>query len=77
MPIYFSKFLASLILVPIIFIITTVEAQAYFDPGTGSQLLQLLLASLFGALFTIKTYWLKIKSFIKNPLNKNRKENDD
>jgi len=40
------------------------RAAAYLDPGSGSYLLQLLIAGLLGALFVIKTYWRTIKSFI-------------
>ena len=40
------------------------KAYAYFDPGTGSMILQGLIAGLMGVLFTIKTYWTRIKNFI-------------
>ena len=33
---------------------------AYLDPGSGSFILQILLASLLGALFLVRTYWQKI-----------------
>ncbi|MDR3577552.1 MAG: hypothetical protein P4L50_27120 [Anaerolineaceae bacterium] len=33
----------------------------YLDPGSGSFLLQLLLAALLGSAFAIKIYWKKIK----------------
>ena len=36
---------------------------AYLDPGTGSFLLQLLLATFLGGLFMIKTFWKRIKNF--------------
>jgi hypothetical protein len=49
----------------------TSDAHAYFDPGTGSMVLQLLIASLLGFLFTLKTYWGKLKEFIKNLIGKN------
>lgn len=39
---------------------------AYLDPGSGSYLLQLLIAGLLGVLFVIKAYWRTIKSFISN-----------
>lgn len=35
-------------------------AFAYIDPGTGSILLQGLLAVVVGALATIKIYWKKM-----------------
>ncbi len=39
---------------------------AYLDPGSGSYLLQLLIAGLLGVLFVIKAYWRTIKSFISD-----------
>jgi len=38
---------------------------AYLDPGSGSFILQLLLAALVGGLFIIKTYWKKITDFFR------------
>ena len=38
-------------------------ASAYLDPGTGSMALQLLIAGLLGAIFTIKTWWRSIVAF--------------
>ena len=38
------------------------EARAYFDPGTGSYLVQLAAAGLLGAAFAIKIFWRKIKA---------------
>lgn len=35
---------------------------AYLDPGTGSYIIQLLIAGLMGGLFLLKTYWGKIKT---------------
>ena len=40
------------------------HAYAYLDPGTGSLLLQALLAAVFAMLFVIKSYFQKIKSLI-------------
>jgi hypothetical protein len=46
------------------------NAHAYLDPGSGSYLLQLLLAALFGALFAIKIFWKKIVDFFRNLFSK-------
>ena len=44
-----------------LFISTHGKANAaYLDPGSGSFILQLLLAALVGGAFIIKTYWKKI-----------------
>src|SRR4030067_467539 len=41
---------------------------AYLDPGSGSFFLQLLLATLMGALFLVGAYWKKVKSFVESGL---------
>jgi hypothetical protein len=37
------------------------SGHAYLDPGSGSFLIQLLIAGLVGLAFIIKGYWGKIK----------------
>ena len=39
------------------------NAFAYIDPGTGSIILQGLIAGIAAAGATISIYWTKIKSF--------------
>lgn len=53
------------------------NAHAYLDPGTGSMLWQMLLAGLFGALFTIKMYWRKFKAFFSKLLAKKGEEKNE
>ena len=43
----------------------------YVDPGSGSYLVQMIIAGVLGALFYFKTAWWKIKSFFT------RKNKDD
>ena len=38
------------------------SVHAYLDPGTGSYLVQIILASIAAALLTFKMFWTKIKS---------------
>ena len=53
----------------IIFILATVvnspmkSEPLYLDPGSGSFLIQLLVAGLLGAGFVIRASWGKIKTF--------------
>jgi hypothetical protein len=35
----------------------------YVDPGSGSYLVQMIIAAVLGALFYFKTIWWKIKNF--------------
>lgn len=55
-----------------IFISLTSQAHAYLDPGTGSMMLQIVIASLIGGLFALKGYWSRIKSFFSNILFKKK-----
>jgi hypothetical protein len=38
---------------------------AYLDPGSGSYLLQLLIAAALGGLLLLRLYWAKVKSFVR------------
>jgi hypothetical protein len=38
---------------------------AYLDPGMGSYVFQILLASLFGAMFALRQSWFEVKAWIK------------
>ena len=38
---------------------------SYLDPGSGSFILQILIATLVGGLFIVKMYWTRISGFIR------------
>jgi hypothetical protein len=40
--------------------LSTKPAYAYIDAGTGSFLIQAMLASLFASLFAIKVFWHRL-----------------
>jgi len=40
------------------------NTQAYLDPGTGSMLIQGLLATVVGALAVGRLYWARIRSLV-------------
>ena len=46
-------------------LITPGRAWAYLDPGTGSYVIQVVLAALFGALVTLRLYWQKVRDWFK------------
>ncbi len=52
---------------------------AYLDPGSGSILIQLLIAGLLGAGFVLRSSWGKIKAFFggNKPEETDRQEDDD
>ncbi len=51
-----------------------VPAHAYIDPGTGSFVIQGIIAAVVGAGFAIKMYWKRIISAITG---KSQAEDDD
>lgn len=64
-----NRCIHSALVITVSFLICTIfleKAYAYLDPGTGSYLLQMVVAGLIGGLFAIKVFWKKIKSFFKN-----------
>ncbi len=62
---------------PVMFLLTS-RARAYVDPGTGSYILQMVIAGLLGSVFTIKLFGRRIKAFIQSRFSrgKDRREDD-
>jgi len=50
---------------------------AYIDPGSGSYVVQVVLATILGGLFAVKIYWNKIKEFIGKLFPKKSKKNEE
>jgi len=48
-------------------------AFGYIDPGTGSYLIQVLIAVLLGGIFAVKIYFKKMKSFFSNLFDRKQK----
>lgn len=51
-------------------LIFPVSAYCYIDLGTGSYILQVAIASLVGALFTLKIYWKKVVTALSKMFRK-------
>lgn len=49
----------------------------YVDPGSGSYLVQMIIAAILGALFYFKTIWWKIRSFFTRNKGKDPPDNED
>lgn len=50
------------------------EGRAYIDPGSGSYILQLVIAGLVGGAFLLKSYWANIKTFFANLFSRSKKD---
>ncbi len=65
------------LLVLLFLFVSTRQAHAYLDPGSGSYIIQLLIAGLVGGLFGIKTFWFQIKTFFTNILSRKKQKKTD
>ena len=57
-------FLKALALLLVLCAIFPISVLAYIDPGSGSLLLQVLIAGLLGLAFTLRLYWRRLKNFL-------------
>lgn len=48
-----------------VLLLASAPAHAYLDPGTGSMILQGLIAGIAAGLMVLKLYWYKIKAFFR------------
>jgi hypothetical protein len=53
------------------------QPARYLDPGSGSYLIQLLIASLMGALILLRVYWSKVSGFFRRLIGKSVEEDDE
>ncbi|MCB0733142.1 MAG: hypothetical protein H6608_02660 [Flavobacteriales bacterium] len=45
--------------------VCTLDASAYLDPGSGSYILQMIIAGAVGGAYAIKLYWQRLVGFFK------------
>ena len=45
-------------------------AHAYLDPGTGSLVIQVLIAAGVGAAVAVKVFWKRIAAFLRRAFHK-------
>ncbi len=58
-------------------IVLSKPTYAYLDPGTGSYIIQILIATLAGGTYLVITSWSKVKTFLSNLFNKLSKREDE
>lgn len=56
-------------------LVFSASAHAYLDPGTGSILVQSLLAGIAGAAAVISLYWQRVKRFFAGRKHSNDASN--
>jgi len=60
----------------LVYLIFPRNAYAYLDPGTGSFVIQIIIAFALGAIFFIKIYFKKIKVFFSNLFSKKKSKDE-
>lgn len=65
-----------LFIILLLIINSSSNAYAYLDPGTGSSILQIILAFIAGIGAFFSMYWNKLKFFLKKIFKKNEQSED-
>ncbi len=55
---------------------TQADILLYVDPGSGSYLIQVIIAAVLGVLFYFKNIWWRIKAFFFRPKKTDSNENE-
>jgi len=63
-------FLKLLVVIATFLLVWPTPVHAYIDPGTGSLVLQIIVAGVMAGLYLFKRYWNKIKILIGHILNR-------
>lgn len=71
---YFRQLATVVFLFSLLYLVFPQRVYAYLDPGTGSYILQLVIAFLLGGSLVIRIYWKKIKTYLANLLSKKQKD---
>lgn len=61
-----------LLLVAIFGVVFMQPAYAYLDPGTGSCVIQVLIAVFAGFIVSLKLFWNNVKTFWKSIFSKEK-----
>ena len=69
---YFTRLRRVLVVFVLFYLLFPQAAHAYIDPGTGSFLLQILIAALVGTALSVKIFWNKVKNLFKKLFCRNK-----
>lgn len=60
------------------FLVLPGQLFAYIDPGTGSYVFQMIIATLVGSMFLLKTSWQRLKDWFSQLFSaKKKSENEE
>jgi hypothetical protein len=72
-----TQFLSLGALAGALLLVSTGSAHAYLDPGTGSMLLQGLIAGIAAGSVVLGRYWYKVKGFFSSAPQKSQREQSE
>lgn len=61
-----TRFLRTLLSITVLFLALSPPAHAYLDPGSGSFMIQVLIAGMAAFLLTLKSFWNNIIHFFSD-----------
>ena len=71
---YFRIFITTFSLIAVFYFIAPNTLFGYLDAGTGSYMIQIILAGLAGGALAIKIFWRRIYSFFKRVSSRGKKD---
>ena len=71
-----DRFLKLTFVAVLLLFLFPLPVQAYIDPGTGSYVLQIILASIAAALLGIKYFWSRIRSVFSRAPSEQQEEKE-
>ncbi len=74
---YIKTFLTALSFIAFFYFITPNMLYGYLDAGTGSYMIQIIIAGLAGGALAIKIFWRRIYSFFKKDPSRSKKGEKD
>ena len=73
----FASVLALAAIAVLMDVLAPARARAYIDPGTGSMLIQGLIAAVIGASLAIRLFWRRIKTALTGKAVSDKTSPDD
>ena len=74
---YIKTFLTVLGIIALFYFMAPKMLYGYLDAGTGSYMIQIVIAALAGGALAIKLSWRRIYSFFKRVPSRSRKDEKD
>ncbi len=64
------------LIILLLFAVEPLSAHAYLDPGTGSFIIQVVIAAVAGISFSLKIYWKKMAGQLSRVFKREKKDGE-